>query len=99
MLTKNKRVEAVDYFIKFPFTKELKVNDKKSLVVHAGVLPTWSLQDVYAANEELCEPLKKDPEKFLSDMYSDRRIAISKSTNKRNRQRYLVNVFTRMRFF
>ena len=31
-------------------------------------------------------------------MYSDRRIAISKSTNKRNRQRYLVNVFTRMRF-
>jgi bis(5'-nucleosyl)-tetraphosphatase (symmetrical) len=98
VLSKNKRVEAVDYFIKFPFAKELKANDKKSLVVHAGILPTWSLQDVYAANEELCEPLKKDPEKFLSDMYSDRRIAISKSTNKRNRQRYLVNVFTRMRF-
>ena len=36
VLSKNKRVEAVDYFIKFPFAKELKVNDKKSLVVHAG---------------------------------------------------------------
>jgi bis(5'-nucleosyl)-tetraphosphatase (symmetrical) len=31
-------------------------------------------------------------------MYSDRSKAISKSTNKKNRRRYLINVFTRMRF-
>tara|TARA_B100001996_G_scaffold134033_1_gene102069 strand:- start:1407 stop:1757 length:351 start_codon:yes stop_codon:yes gene_type:complete len=31
-------------------------------------------------------------------MYGNRRKAISKSTNKKNRRRYLVNVFTRMRF-
>ena len=44
------------------------------------------------------ETLTKSKNKFLTDMYSDRRLAISKSTNKRNRLRYLVNVFTRIRF-
>ena len=49
-------------------------------------------------NDELQEDLKKDPEEFFSTMYSDRSKAISKSTNKKNRRRYLINVFTRMRF-
>ena len=71
---------------------------KKTLVVHAGILPTWSIEDVKAANEELTSSLKSNPEKFLDQMYGDRRKAISKSTNKKNRRRYLVNVFTRMRF-
>jgi hypothetical protein len=31
-------------------------------------------------------------------MYGNRRKAIYKSINKKNRRRYLVNVFTRMRF-
>ena len=53
---------------------------------------------IHGKNLELTEALKSDPEKFLSNMYSERRKAISKSTNKRNRARYLVNVFTRMRF-
>ena len=68
------------------------------MVVHAGVLPSWSLADVANANEELTEGLKNDPEEFFMTMYSDRSKAISKSTNKKNRRRYLINVFTRMRF-
>ena len=74
------------------------MRQKKTLVVHAGILPTWSIEDVKAANEELTSSLKSNPEKFLDQMYGDRRKAISKSTNKKNRRRYLVNVFTRMRF-
>ena len=68
------------------------------MVVHAGILPSWSINDVLAANEELVSSLRADPEKFLLTMYGNRRKAISKSTNKKNRRRYLVNVFTRMRF-
>ena len=83
---------------KYRGDKNILNNNKKSLVVHAGVLPSWSLSDIASANEELTESLKSDPEEFFKTMYSDRSKAISKSTNKKNRRRYLINVFTRMRF-
>jgi len=98
IINKNKAVEIIDYFSQFPFAKVVSNNNKKSLVVHAGVLPSWSLSDIASANEELTESLKSDPEEFFKTMYSDRSKAISKSTNKKNRRRYLINVFTRMRF-
>ena len=98
ILGKNKSIKIFEYFLKFPFAKLIVSNESKSLITHAGVLPSWSLNSVLSANEELTEALKSDPEKFLSNMYSDRRKDISKSTNKRNRARFLVNVFTRMRF-
>ena len=98
ILGKNKSIKIFEYFLKFPFAKLIVSNESKSLITHAGVLPSWSLNSVLSANEELTEALKSDPENFLSNMYSDRRRDISKSTNKRNRARFLVNVFTRMRF-
>jgi bis(5'-nucleosyl)-tetraphosphatase (symmetrical) len=98
IINKNKAVEIIEYFSQFPFAKVISNNNKKSLIVHAGVLPSWSLSDVTSANEELTESLKSDPEEFFKTMYSDRSKAISKSTNKKNRRRYLINVFTRMRF-
>jgi len=98
IINKNKAVEIIEYFSQFPFAKVISNNNKKSLIVHAGVLPSWSLSDITSANEELTESLKSDPEQFFKTMYSDRSKAISKSTNKKNRRRYLINVFTRMRF-
>ncbi|MAA92380.1 MAG: symmetrical bis(5'-nucleosyl)-tetraphosphatase [Gammaproteobacteria bacterium] len=98
ILNKNKAVEIIDYFSCFPFAKIISTNNKKTLVTHAGVLPSWTLEDTLNANEELTDSLKRDPEGFFSTMYSDRSKAISKSTNKKNRRRYLINVFTRMRF-
>ena len=90
IISKNKSVEILDYFLNFPFAKVLSNETKKTLVVHAGILPTWSIEDVKAANEELTSSLKSNPEKFLDQMYGDRRKAISKSTNKKNRRRYLL---------
>ena len=98
LINKNKAIEIIDYFSQFSFAKVVTNNKKKSLIVHAGVLPSWSLDNILSANDELQEDLKKDPEEFFSTMYSDRSKAISKSTNKKNRRRYLINVFTRMRF-
>ncbi len=98
IINKNKAVEIIDYFSRFPFAKVISINNKKTLVTHAGVLPSWTLKDVLEANEELIYSLKTDPEEFFGTMYSDRSKAISKSTNKKNRRRYLINVFTRMRF-
>ena len=80
IINKNKAVEIIDYFSQFPFSKVLSNNNKKSLVVHAGLLPSWSLSDTLSANEELTESLKSDPEEFFMTMYSDRSKAISKST-------------------
>jgi bis(5'-nucleosyl)-tetraphosphatase (symmetrical) len=98
LINKNKAIEIINYFSQFSFAKVITNNKRKSLIVHAGVLPSWSLDDILSANEELKNDLKKDPEEFLNSMYSDRSKAISKSTNKKNRRRYLINVFTRMRF-
>ena len=98
LLNKNKSLKVFEYFLKFPFAKLIEQGELKTLVTHAGILPSWSLNDVIAANEELTQSLQADPEKFLSYMYSERSKDISKSTNKRNRARFLVNVFTRMRF-
>ena len=98
IIDKKTKLDILDYFLNFPFAKIIQNNMKKTLVVHAGVLPSWGVKDILAANEELTYSLKKDPEEFLRSMYSDRSKKISKSTNKRNRRRYLVNVFTRMRF-
>ena len=33
--------------------------------MHAGVLPSWSLDNILSANDELQEDLKKDPEEFF----------------------------------
>ena len=98
VISKNKSLDIIDHFLKYPFAKVLSNDNKKTLVVHAGILPNWKLSDVQSANDELVAELRSDPEKFLTTMYSDRGKAISKSTNKLNRRRYLVNVFTRMRF-
>ena len=98
VISKNKQIEIIEHFLGFSFTKLMSYKNKKTLVVHAGVLPSWSDIDIQASNDELMHDLRKDPEEFFSTMYSDRSKAISKSTNKKNRRRYLVNVFTRMRF-
>ena len=87
LINKNKAIEIIDYFSQFSFAKVVTNNKKKSLIVHAGVLPNWSLDNILSANDELQEDLKKDPEEFFSTMYSDRSKAISKSTNKKNRRR------------
>ena len=88
ILGKNKSIEIIEHFLTFPFAKVLSHQNKKSLIVHAGILPTWSLDDVLAANDELMFSLRADPEKFLLTMYGNRRKAISKSTNKKNRRRH-----------
>ena len=57
IISKNKSVEILDYFLNFPFAKVLSNETKKTLVVHAGILPAWSIEDVKAANEELTSSL------------------------------------------
>ena len=71
IISKNKSIEILDYFLIF-LAKVISNETKKTLVVHAGILPTWSIEDVKAANEELTSSLI-EPEKFLDQMYGDRR--------------------------
>ena len=65
LINKNKAIEIIDYFSQFSFAKVVTNNKKKSLIVHAGVLPNWSLDNILSANDELQEDLKKDPEEFF----------------------------------
>ena len=52
ILGKNKSIKIFEYFLKkFPFAKLIVSNESKSLITHAGVLPSWSLNSVLSANE------------------------------------------------
>ena len=59
ILGKNKSIKIFEYFLKFPFAKLIVSNESKSLITHAGVLPSWSLDNVLSANEELTEALQQ----------------------------------------
>ena len=68
LINKNKAIEIIDYFSQFSFAKVVSSNKKKSLIVHAGVLPSWSLDNILSANDELQEDLKKDPKNFFDNV-------------------------------
>ncbi len=67
LINKNKAIEIIDYFSQFSFAKVVSSNKKKSLIVHAGVLPSWSLDNILSANDELQEDLKKRSGRIFFD--------------------------------
>lgn len=69
------------------------------LMVHAGVLPQWSLQDVIALNSEVQAMLQgSDYTRFLQNMYGNQPNHWSPDLQGDERLRCIVNAFTRLRF-
>ena len=75
--------------------------DKKlnTLMVHAGVIPEWSVKKVLARAAEVEKVLRsKNPEKFLSAMYGKKPDHWSKDLSGNDRLRFITNCLTRVRF-
>lgn len=70
-----------------------------TLMVHAGVLPSWSLSDTLAHAQEVSERLASDHwQEFLFEMYGNSPAHWRDGLQGQARLRAIVNVLTRMRY-
>jgi bis(5'-nucleosyl)-tetraphosphatase (symmetrical) len=71
----------------------------KTLMVHAGVIPEWSVEDVlYHAGEVEAVLQSGKPHKFLNEMYGKKPDRWSHSLQGNDRLRFITNALTRIRF-
>ncbi len=81
-------------------SQKLLLNLKKynSLVVHAGIYPKWTKQRAIKEAQRLEEKLLMDRVKFFKNMYGAKPNHWKPSLKGRDRTRFVINSFTRMRF-
>lgn len=73
--------------------------DLDTLMVHAGVIPRWSVKKVLARAKEVEEVLRGNkPKKFLSEMYGKLPNSWSRELTGNDRLRFITNSLTRIRF-
>ncbi len=71
--------------------------DRGDLLVHAGLVPQWSVARALALAREVESALRRDPRAFLQQMYGDRPDRWSEDLTGMERLRFVVNVLTRLR--
>ncbi len=67
-------------------------------LVHAGIHPHWSLKRATRLAKKVQKALVKDPDKLFATMYGNTPANWSKGLEKEARNRFAINVFTRMRY-
>lgn len=96
ILRKKGREELIDWLRNRPlafFDAELN-----TMMVHAGIPPTWSVEDTLARAAEVEAALRSDDYvKFLKHMYGNKPAAWSAELSGKKRLRFIVNALTRMR--
>ena len=76
----------------------LLIRDGGRVMVHAGILPQWRIDQAESLAGEAEDELRgKKYVKFLSKMYGNKPTAWDEDLNGYARLRFIVNVFTRMR--
>ncbi len=67
------------------------------LLVHAGLVPQWTVPQALALAAEVESALRRDPVAFFDHMYGDRPDRWSEELTGAARRRFVVNVLTRLR--
>ncbi|MDR2216599.1 MAG: symmetrical bis(5'-nucleosyl)-tetraphosphatase [Nevskiaceae bacterium] len=78
----------------------LVIHDPRSadFLVHAGLLPQWTLAQTKALADETSQALRADPAAFLVGMYGAKPDRWSDSLTGMSRWRFTINVLTRLRY-
>lgn len=94
------RNELLDWVAQQPLTRYLtSPQGQQLLMVHAGVLPQWTLQDALQLSDEVHQQIKgKDRHEFLLHMYGNTPAQWSDALTGADRLRVIVNALTRLRF-
>jgi bis(5'-nucleosyl)-tetraphosphatase (symmetrical) len=89
--------ELLTWLRKQPLILEHPIH--KFIMVHAGILPSWSIKKAKRLAKEVEEQLHGDDYKtLLKTMYGNRPTQWKNSLSGVDRSRYIINVFTRMRY-
>jgi bis(5'-nucleosyl)-tetraphosphatase (symmetrical) len=89
------RSDLLDWLMHQP----LVVGEGTRLLVHAGLLPSWTPEDALALSREVEAKLASDDaSRFLSVLYGDAPHVWSRELQGDDRLRAIVNVCTRLRF-
>ncbi|WP_371195695.1 symmetrical bis(5'-nucleosyl)-tetraphosphatase [Glaciecola sp. SC05] len=86
--------------IEWLLSKPLAVKPaKKTLITHAGLYPRWSIKKALSLSDEIQSVLQsKNATAFLRDMYGNLPDQWSNSLEGKERHRFVINAFTRMRY-
>lgn len=81
----------LDAIINFLLQKKflLQEDHTQALIVHAGILPTWTIQEACQYAAQLHAALISNPQQFLRDIFNKKSIS---------QERMLTDIFTRMRY-
>lgn len=91
--------ELVQWVRTLPLLHEELCGGTQWLMVHAGLLPSWTIPECQAVAKELEEVLRgPDAPKFLEEMYGNTPARLASAKTDFERKRALINVLTRMRF-
>lgn len=92
--------ELITWLRRQPLVRELpcSIEGKRCLMVHAGILPTWSFNDALRYSSEVQETLaSKKWLDFMPSLYGNKPKMWDESLPEYDRLRLIVNVCTRMR--
>ena len=89
------RDTLIEWLLHRPLAVYQPPND---LLLHAGVVPQWSVAQTLALAAEVQHALQSDPRRLLSRMYGDRPERWRRNLSGMARLRFAVNVLTRLRF-
>lgn len=88
--------DLVDWLRKFPLAMKI---DHRSVMIHAGLYPQWSIEQSLSLSDEVSTILRSDTyADFLGRMYGNTPDKWSENLKGEERLRFIVNACTRMRF-
>jgi bis(5'-nucleosyl)-tetraphosphatase (symmetrical) len=73
-------------------------DDKRHMVVHAGLAPQWSVEQAISMTQEVQQQLRNDPLPLLKNMYGNKPDRLQDVATEQQRWRFTINSCTRMRF-
>jgi len=93
------RAPEIDSYVRWLERQPLIVYDPsyQAVLVHAGILPCWTLSEALALSDVYTDALKYNPKATLQVSYGNEPRLWSESLSTDERLRLICNVFTRMR--
>jgi bis(5'-nucleosyl)-tetraphosphatase (symmetrical) len=86
-----------DELLEWLITRPLAHYERGDLLIHAGLVPQWSVEQTLSLAREVESALRKDPRALFESMYGDEPDQWSESLAGKERLRFAINVLTRLR--
>lgn len=99
ILQASDRKAMIDWLRQQPLARPIHLGESSMLLVHAGVLPSWTVEKTLLLAQEI-QALLQSPrvDAFLRDMYGNQPSRWNDTLVDADRWRVIVNALTRMRF-